>query len=284
MTTLMDRRIFLTTDDVLSGYDVVKQLYPFIPPMTIWRSWEYAAYRKFELPEPVLDVGCGDGKYFRLVWPNVHDVVGVDIEQGVVNAALQSGVYKKVIVTPADTLPFGDSFFSSAFANCSLEHMDNLRGVLQSINRVLRPGATFLLSIVTDKFVRWTSLPLLVQSVGEPERARRLKNDYLSYHHLVNPLTPEEWLARLETAGFELLSYIPIIPELLGRLFLFIDNLWHVRSGEVEVGQFLEQYFTALPGFPSAVGGIIESCLRAEADRESCCGAVFSVRKERTSL
>jgi SAM-dependent methyltransferase len=269
----------LSNEEVLSGYNVVNRLYPYIPSMTMWRACEYAAYQKFKLSEPVLDIGCGDGRYFNLVWPDIRIVVGVDIESHIVQAARESGVYREVIETAADNLPFEDGAFASAFANCSLEHMDNLPGVLQDISRVLLPDALFLLSVTTDKFESWASLPLLIESVGMVERAQELRNEYLSFHHLISSFTPERWAGCLNEAGFEILAYIPIVPELLGRLFLFIDNLWHIDHGQFEIGHFLQQYLTALPKFPLAFGKIIEACLSAEKNPHSCCGAVFSVRK-----
>jgi hypothetical protein len=39
----------------------------YVANTDIWRAWEYAACYSFTLPEPVLDVGCGDGYFFRLV-------------------------------------------------------------------------------------------------------------------------------------------------------------------------------------------------------------------------
>ena len=68
----------LVPDDVLAGYDRVSALYPAVPPITLWRAWEVAAYGHLELEEPVLDVGCGDGRFFQLCWPGISDVVGLD--------------------------------------------------------------------------------------------------------------------------------------------------------------------------------------------------------------
>ena len=62
-------------NDMLAGYDAVSRPYPHFPPICTWRAWEYAAYKSYALPEPILDVGCGDGRFFRPVLPQLPDVV-----------------------------------------------------------------------------------------------------------------------------------------------------------------------------------------------------------------
>ena len=151
----------LSVDDVLEGYDAVSRLYPYIPSLSHWRAWEYAAYQNYMLHGRVLDLGCGDGRYFRLIWPLVENVVGIELDRRVAQLAAQSGTYLEVHVTPAHQIPERDGSFDHVFANCSLEHMDHLDGVLAEIRRCLKPGGTLLCSVVTDRFVEWSLLPML---------------------------------------------------------------------------------------------------------------------------
>ena len=154
------RQVLIEAEEVLSGYDAV------LPSMNLRRAWEFAAYRRYSLTEPALDIGCGDGRFFRLVWPSISDVTGGDMNPAVVEAAKQSGVYGKVYLAPAHRLPVRNNTFASAFANCSLEHMDHLPDVLTSIRHSLKRGAMFALSVVTDKFNDWAALPLLMEQMA----------------------------------------------------------------------------------------------------------------------
>lgn len=274
------RTLHLKFDELMLAYKETSSLYPHVPSMSIWRSWELAAYRRYALPEPILDVGCGDGLYFKLVWPSVQNVHGVDINPESVMAAKSSGVYRSAHTCSALEMPFESASFSSVFANCSLEHMDDLPGVLQSIARVLKPGGYFLCSVVTDKFIEWSSLPQLAETMGDSKNAIRIRDEYLSYHHLVTALPPEGWIAELEEAGFMVEDHIPILPELLGRLDLFIDTLWHLPRGSGEVGDKLVPYFRKWRNFPEAIGDLMQTLLRAEPDWDVACGAVFYARKK----
>src|SRR5262245_2041976 len=92
----------LSPESILDSYDAVSRLYPAIPPLSLWRAWEHAAYRRYILSEPVLDIGCGDGQFFRLVWPQVRQVTGVDQDPQVVDVARRSGVYMDVWLAAAD--------------------------------------------------------------------------------------------------------------------------------------------------------------------------------------
>lgn len=271
----------VSQDQVLAGYDAVSQLYPYVPSMSMWRAWELAAYHHYGLPEPVLDIGCGDGRFFRLVWPHIRQVIGVDVDPNVVDAARQLGIYQAVHVVPAHQLPFSPGCFASAFANCSLEHMDHLPQVLNSIYNSLRPGGIFLCSVVTDKWHTWATLPLLLESLGNLEQARSLQASYVAYHHLTNALTPEGWRAELEQAGFEVVEHIPIAPEITSRLFLFLDHLWHVRQGTGELGDVLYPYFSSMPDLPQVFRKIFSAVLELEHDWVTCSGAVFLAQRER---
>ncbi len=269
----------LHEEQILSGYAALSKIYPHVPSLIIWRGWEYAAYQRYDLKEPVLDVGCGDGRFFQLVWPQTKVVVGVDCDQGALAAAEESGIYTRVLLTPAHHLPFPAGSFESAFANCSLEHMDHLDDVLQSILVSLKPGGMFLLSVVTDKFVQWASLPQLIRLVGDSERAQSLQTEYEKYHHLVSPLPPEKWVARLQGVGFEVLEYVPILPEMTSRLFLFLDHLWHVKHSNGELGDLMYLLFSGLSQFSKGFQQILLGFLQMETRWDITSGAVFHARR-----
>lgn len=269
----------LSAEHVLAGYDAVSALYPAIPPLCLWRAWEYAAYQRYALPEPVLDVGCGDGRFFRLVWPAVREVVGVDQDPRVVEAARRAEVYTTVHHSPAHQLPTPPASFASAFANCSLEHMDHLPEVLGSVYQALRPKGEFLLSVVTDRWLEWATLPLLLEKLNLTQPAQTLRADYVRYHHVVNAFSPAHWKEHLNQAGFEVLEHIPIVPEVTGRLFLFLDHLWHTPQREGELGAALQRQVQQIPDFPAAFRHILHGVLTMEPDWSTGSGAVFWTRK-----
>ena len=141
-----------------------------------------------------------------------------------------------------------------------------------------------MLSVVTDKFIDWSTLPQLAQIMNEPERARIIKDDYLDYHHLVSAFTPEEWVDKIEKAGFQVEDYIPIVTELVGRFDLLVDTLWHVKYGKGEFGGVMEPFFRELVRFPEALRGILHSLVSAEKDQSTSAGVVFLAKKKKGTI
>lgn len=274
------RATILSPEEVLSGYDAVCLLYPYIPPLSLWRAWEYAAYQKFHLDGSILDLGCGDGNYFRLIWPGLSNTVGVDMNPSVAELGRQSGVYRKIHIVPAHQVPEQDEVFDHVFANCSLEHMDYLDEVLAEVNRCLKPGGSLLCSVVTNRFVQWSLLPNLVDMAGFDEAARVLREDFLDYHHLANPLSVEEWQKSFIQAGLVPEEHVPILPKCNSGISLLMDSLWHTKqSGEGELGDSIFPFLSANPNFPKAFRKVLAGLLEMEIDWQDCSGAVFSVRK-----
>ncbi|SCB59655.1 Methyltransferase domain-containing protein [Rhizobium aethiopicum] len=270
----------LDSAEVLEGYDAVAELYPFIPPLSHWRAWEYAAYKHHSIHGRILDVGCGDGRYFKLIWPEADNVVGVDMDTSIAVSARASGVYCRVHAAAADRVPEPDASFDSAFANCSLEHMDNIDGVLGEIARCLKPGGTLSCSVVTNRFVEWSILPAMVSEAGFERAAKKLQSDFMAYHHLANPLRVHAWVDAFNRAGLVVEEHIPILPRFNSGIWVLMDSLWHVQKKMGgEFGDVIHPILASNPMFPSAFRKIFEGLLEMEVDWTDCTGAVFAVKR-----
>lgn len=265
---------------MLQGYDAVSTLYPHIPPLSHWRAWEYTAYQKYQLNGRILDLGCGDGRYFHLIWPHVDDVIGVDMNSAVADLGRRSGVYREVHVAAAHHLPEASESFDHVFANCSLEHMDHLDEVLAEIYRCLKPGGSLLCSVPTDRLIQWSLLPNLAAMAGFDSLAASLQNDFVTYHHFVNLLSVREWQMKFTNVGLIPEDHIPILPKFNSGIALLMDCLWHVkRAGGGEMGDTIYPFLRANPDFPRAFRSVLAGLLDMETDWQDCSGAVFLVKK-----
>ncbi len=187
----------VTSDDLL--WQQLKSLPAF---RALLRAVEARFYPLIPLPEPTLDVGCGDGHFAAMTFPGRTLAAGIDPWWGPLHKAVQSGKYGLPIQALGDRLPFADGAFASAFSNSVLEHIPDLPPVLAEVNRVLRPGARFVITTPSHLFTEYLGGAAFFERLrlgGLAQRYRRLFNTISRHAHTDAPAT---WAARLAEAGF----------------------------------------------------------------------------------
>lgn len=169
-----------------------------------------------DLPEPIVDIGSGDGTFVQIAFPGKY-VVGIDPLRSDTQEAARRGVYRGLSVANGAALPFSDASFASAISNCVLEHVVPLDATLREITRVLRPGGQFVASVVGNRFPQDLLGTALLNALGlDGSRYGRWFNK-ISYHF--NTLSAEEWSRRFQAAGLEVISYRPYFSAAALKLF-----------------------------------------------------------------
>jgi len=115
------------------------------------RAVEARFYQHIDLPEPVLDLGCGDGLFAELTFDKPV-TAGLDPWWGPLVKAKRTQAYGQVAQGLGHTLPFASETFGSAFSNSVLEHIADLQPVLYEINRVLRDNGRFVVTMPSHHF------------------------------------------------------------------------------------------------------------------------------------
>ena len=171
------------------------------------RAVETRFYAGLELPEPTLDLGCGDG-HFASVAFDAPLTAGVDADFDAARAArTRANVYRGLMQAEGERLPFGDATFGSAISNSVLEHIPRVQSVLHEVGRVLRPGARFVFSVPSEFFREFLSIRRGLSRMGLRSMARAYERffDRISRHHHYH--SPDEWRVILEEAGFAVERY-----------------------------------------------------------------------------
>lgn len=170
---------------------------------SILRAVEARFYQDFDLPAPVLDVGCGDGHFASVTFARPLDV-GIDPWEGPIREARSHGGYQSLVRGDGGKMPFPANYFGSAVSNSVLEHIPHIDQVLQDTQRVLAPGAPFLFCVPNPRYYSELAVAGWLNRMG----MKRLAQGYTGWFERISRVAhcdePETWKARLERAGFTL--------------------------------------------------------------------------------
>jgi SAM-dependent methyltransferase len=168
------------------------------------------AVREIELPQPILDVGCGDGLFARLAYPG-RQTWGIDINPSEVQRAQATSTYNTLICGNICSVDLPKAFFSSAIANCSLEHVPDIRGALKNIRSTLKPGSTFITIVPTPDWTAQLATAELLDRVGFHRLARAYGDGLDRVFSHVHLYDVKGWTALLEQSGFDRVESRPIV-------------------------------------------------------------------------
>jgi SAM-dependent methyltransferase len=137
--------------------------------------WRFHRARFLSLvPKPgelTLDIGCGEGRVARDLKLLDHRVLGVDWSSTMCRAAATHPAPSAVVTADAARLPLADESVDCAVAFMSLQDIDDMRGALKEIARVLADGRKLALAIIH---------PTYSASGRNPDDKYEIKRSYLT--------------------------------------------------------------------------------------------------------
>lgn len=229
--------------DPVPSYKDYLRLYLEQAPISlaIIRAAECRLLQQFEMRQPVLDIGCGDGLFATICF-SAKFQFGLDLNPHEVARCQRRGAYEKVIGCDARKIPMDTESVLTVFSNGAFEHIPELPDALKEIFRVLKPGGTLIFTLPNHLFGRGLFFFRLLDRLGLRPAASFYRNAFnrLFRHHYL--LSDKEWRELLQSAGFQnsdflvyhskrmsavhelsLVTALPTIitKRLFGRLILF---------------------------------------------------------------
>jgi SAM-dependent methyltransferase len=206
-----------------------------IPSLAAWRAAELKTLRGFDFDPPVLEIGCGGGRFSSLLLSRID--VGIDLSGRELKMCRRDGrSFDGVLRMDVRSLGFKNGHFGTVFANCVVEHIPGLQGVLTECRRVLRPGGKF---IATVPLKRMEEHLLLRGKQYVRSRAKKLAH--------VNVLDERGWEGELEAAGFRSVRTTTYLPGALCEKWDHIDGPICLGWGPCTVARMYNLCFAALP-------------------------------------
>ncbi len=168
------------------------------------RSVEASYYQDLDFPEPILDLGSGDGDFADAAF-DFKINVGLDPWwEPLVESQQYPDSYDGLVQADGAGMPFPDAYFASAISNSVLEHIPHLDAVLAETSRVLQPDAPFVFCCPNDDYYKQLSIPTSLNKLGLKGFAQAYTDWFMkiSRTHHADPV--DVWEERLEQAGFRL--------------------------------------------------------------------------------
>lgn len=121
---------------------------------------------KIKNNDRVLEVGCGEGYILNLI--NNGKLYGIDLSNTAIARAKQKLAsktnVKKLIIGPAEKLPFKPKSFDVIICSEVIEHVQNPRRVLQELARVAKPNARIVVTFPNEALIN--KLKQIVFKIG----------------------------------------------------------------------------------------------------------------------
>ena len=99
--------------------------------------------------DEVLDVGCGEGRFCRMLKDRAGLVVGLDPTTALLDEARQRDPAGRYLRGRAEHLPFPPASFDLVVSYLTLIDIPDFRAAIAEMARVLRPGGTLLVANLT---------------------------------------------------------------------------------------------------------------------------------------
>ena len=183
-----------------------------------FRGAEVLALAEGDLCRPVLDLGCGAGEFAAVAVAGAVDE-GIDVDARRLAKARRTGMHCRLTQADARALPANDGSFGTVLSVSALEHFPDPDAVVAEVARVLRPGGSFVATVVLADLHRHLFYPRWLRRVGLTRVARwyEAAQDRAFDHRTL--LLKETWEALLRAHGFRLAVSRRIVSPGLTRLW-----------------------------------------------------------------
>jgi SAM-dependent methyltransferase len=243
------------------------------PSQAFWRYFELQALKQIEYERPILEIGCGDGQFSSLVFEEIEEAIDINPHSIEKCRRIASNLYGRVECLDARELQFSESGYGTIYANCVMEHIPDIEGVLAGCYRGLRPGGKVVMTVPLAQMNQHLLFPWIWYATM---RQRQLVH--------VNLFTKEEWEELLHGIGFSDIEFRPYLSAKACKFWDTLDSPGCLGFGRYRLAPILGRTFGLVPvGLKNRTVTRLSSWLTSKAgtngSQEPACAVVVIARK-----
>lgn len=170
-------------------------------PLAFERFLEACIYQRHSFQRPILDIGCGEGLFAKVVFSEKIDT-GIDPNPHELERARKLGAYEELIECRGDAIDKPDGHYNTAFSNSVLEHIPDIEPVFREVHRLLARGGKFYVTVPSHRFDEYSVVNQTLRAVGLrglADKYRLFFNRFWRHYHCY---TLDGWSALAQRTGF----------------------------------------------------------------------------------
>jgi len=174
-------------------------------PLALERTWECQILASKPMLAPLLDIGCGEGVFAKVLFRDLIDL-GIDPQTQEIVRAKELGQYKELLQCYGDKIPREAGSFKTILSNSVLEHIPDLKPVLIEAHRLLATDGDMYITVPTNYFDHYSFLYQTLSFFklnGLAEKFRMFFNNFWAHYHYFDKTG---WISYLNSVGFDVIE------------------------------------------------------------------------------
>lgn len=174
-------------------------------PLAFERMLEARIYQRHSFQRPILDIGCGEGLFAKVVFSEKIDT-GIDPNPRELDRARVLEAYEELIECTGDAIGKPDGHYNTIFSNSVLEHIPDIEPVFREAHRLLAQGGKFYVTVPSHRFDEYSVVNQTLCAVGLRGLADKYRSFFNRFWRHYHYYTPAGWSALAEKNGFRVIE------------------------------------------------------------------------------